>query len=148
MSIRGASGRRLRLIPLAVAGVLAIGCASDTESPAGPAAPPSLATTAATLVFRQISAGWSHSCGVTTDNRAYCWGSDSAGQLGDGMTTNRGRPTLVAGGLRFLEVYAGGVHSCGITTANRAYCWGGNAAGQLGDGTTTDRHRCCLLLGR
>jgi alpha-tubulin suppressor-like RCC1 family protein len=55
------------------------------------------------------------------------------------MTTNRGRPTLVAGGLRFLEVYAGGAHSCGITTTNRAYCWGSNSFGQLGDGTTTQR---------
>jgi alpha-tubulin suppressor-like RCC1 family protein len=125
MSIGCIAGPRARLIPLAAA-LLALGCGSETDTPTEPAAPPSLATTA-TLVFRQISAGWSHSCGVTTDNRAYCWGSDSAGQLGDGLTTNRGRPTLVSGGLRFLEVYAGRAHSCGITTTNRAYCWGGNA---------------------
>ncbi len=132
---------RIRLMPLGAAALLALGCGSDREFPTGPAASPSLATTATTLVFRQISAGWGHSCGVTTDNLAYCWGSDSAGQLGDGLTANRMRPTLVAGGLQFLEVYAGAAHSCGIATTNRAYCWGGNASGQLGDGTTTDRHR-------
>jgi len=141
MPIHRMVGPRARLISLVGAGLLALGCGTDTDSPTEPVTPPSPATTTAALVFRQISAGWSHSCGVTTDNRAYCWGADSAGQLGDGMTTDRGRPTLVAGGLRFLEVYAGGVHSCGITTANRAYCWGGNAAGQLGDGTTTDHHQ-------
>jgi alpha-tubulin suppressor-like RCC1 family protein len=140
MSIDCISGPRALLVPLAAALLLGVGCGSETDTPTEPAAPPSLAT-AATLVFRQISAGWSHSCGVTTDNRAYCWGSDSAGQLGDGLTTNRGRPTLVSGGLRFLEVYAGRAHSCGITTTNRAYCWGGNASGQLGDGTTSDRHQ-------
>jgi alpha-tubulin suppressor-like RCC1 family protein len=134
MSFDRSARRQVRLFPLAAAGLLALGCGSDTESPTGPAPASSLATTAATLVFRQISAGWGHSCGVTTDNRAYCWGSDSAGQLGDGLTTNRSRPTLVAGGLRFLEVYAGAAHSCGITTTNRAYCWGGNLSGQLGDG--------------
>jgi alpha-tubulin suppressor-like RCC1 family protein len=147
MSIRGAPDGRVRLIPLAVAAVLAIGCASDTESPTGPDVPPSLVTASAALVFRQISAGDRHTCGVTTDNRAYCWGSDSTGQLGDGGTTNRGRPTLVAGGLRFLEVYAGGGHSCGITTTNRAYCWGNNAWGQLGDGTTTERHQPIAVAG-
>jgi alpha-tubulin suppressor-like RCC1 family protein len=135
------AGRRARLLPLAAAALLALGCGADTESPTEPAASPSLATTATTLVFRQISAGDRHTCAVTTDNRAYCWGLDSTGQLGDGGTTNRGRPTLVAGGLLFFEVYAGGNHSCGITTANKAYCWGANSSGQLGDGTTTERHR-------
>ena len=134
-------GPPARLISLAAAGLLALGCGTESDSPTEPATPPSLATATAALVFRQISAGFNHSCGVTTDNRAYCWGSDSAGQLGDGLTTDRGRPTLVAGGLRFLEVYAGYAHSCGITTTNRAYCWGGNATGQLGDGTTADRHQ-------
>jgi hypothetical protein len=27
----------------------------------------------------------SHACGVTTDDRAYCWGSNEAGELGDGV---------------------------------------------------------------
>ena len=141
MSIPSARDRHVRLLPLAAAGLLALGCASDTESPTGPGAPTAAVTATATLVFRQISAGDRHTCGVTTDNRAYCWGLDSTGQLGDGGTANRGRPTLVAGGLRYIEVYAGGNHTCGITTTNRAYCWGANGSGQLGDGTTTERHQ-------
>jgi alpha-tubulin suppressor-like RCC1 family protein len=141
MSIDCIAGLRLRLIPLAAAGLLALGCGTDTDAPTGPATPPSPATATATLVFRQISAGDRHTCGVTTDNRAYCWGLDSTGQLGDGGTANRGRPTLVAGGLRFIEVYAGGNHTCGISTTNRAYCWGANNSGQVGDGTTTERHQ-------
>jgi alpha-tubulin suppressor-like RCC1 family protein len=131
----------VRLVPLAAGGLLALGCGAESEPPTGPGAPSTAVTATATLVFRQISAGFNHSCGVTTDNRAYCWGSDSAGQLGNGATTDRGQPTLVSGGLRFLEVYAGGGHSCGITTANKAYCWGDNGSGQLGDGTTAERHQ-------
>ena len=75
----------------------------------------------------------------TTAPTAGAW--TAPGQLGDGGTANRGRPTLVAGGLRYIEVYAGGNHTCGITTTNRAYCWGANGSGQLGDGTTTERHQ-------
>ena len=36
------------------------------------------------LLFRQVSAGGDHSCGVTTDDRAYCWGKGDFGQLGVG----------------------------------------------------------------
>jgi alpha-tubulin suppressor-like RCC1 family protein len=42
------------------------------------------ATTAGTLSFRQVSAGEDFTCGVTTENRAYCWGDDFFAQLGDG----------------------------------------------------------------
>jgi alpha-tubulin suppressor-like RCC1 family protein len=95
--------------------------------------------------FRVVSAGALHSCGVTTDHRAFCWGSGSSGQIGDNKTLTRRTPRAVAGGLTFRQVIAGetqrsgGYHSCGVTTDNLAYCWGGNFDGQLGDGTTTTR---------
>jgi alpha-tubulin suppressor-like RCC1 family protein len=37
-----------------------------------------------------------HSCGVTTDDVAYCWGYNFYGQLGDGSTTDRSTPSAVA----------------------------------------------------
>ena len=48
------------------------------------------------LSFRQISAGTYHTCGVTTANRAYCWGL--GGHVGDGTNMSRLRPAPVAGG--------------------------------------------------
>ncbi len=36
------------------------------------------------LTFRQITAGTQHSCGLSTDNVAYCWGLGNLGQLGTG----------------------------------------------------------------
>ena len=87
------------------------------------------------LTFASVDAGIAHSCGVTTDGAAYCWGSNGAGQLGDGFVTSRTSPVLVRGGLRFAAVDAGFLHSCGLTTSGDAYCWGDNESGQLGDGT-------------
>jgi alpha-tubulin suppressor-like RCC1 family protein len=97
-----------------------------------------LATAAASLSFFQISSA-DHTCGITTDNRLYCWGKNDSGEVGDGTTIDRVRPVAVAPSLRFKLVSTYYTHTCAVTTDSRVYCWGGNAMGQLGDGTTT-RH--------
>src|SRR4051794_30885698 len=92
-----------------------------------------------TLQFVQISAGMEHTCAVTSDSKAYCWGSNGTGQLGDGTLTSRTTPVPVAGGRRFDRIRAGGFHTCALTPAGKAFCWGANSYGALGDGTTTRR---------
>jgi alpha-tubulin suppressor-like RCC1 family protein len=87
------------------------------------------------LTFASISAGGSHTCGITTGGQAYCWGDDAAGQLGDGSFIPEGSPVPVAGGLTFTAISAGMDHTCGLTTSGDAYCWGGNDHGQLGTGS-------------
>jgi regulator of chromosome condensation (RCC1) repeat-containing protein len=133
-----------RLAPVLAPALLAaaLGCREDNQSPTGPESELTRTTgaVATALVFRQVSTeGGNHTCGVTTDDRAYCWGFNGSGQLGDGTTTNRQLPTAVLGELRFHQVNAGQDHTCGITPENRAYCWGLNGSGQLGDGTTANR---------
>ncbi len=118
---------------------LTLACREDAESPTTPDPSPALATTAAALVFAQVSAGNAHTCGVTTDNRLYCWGSNLTGALGDGTTTRRLVPVPIGGTLRFRQVGAGDRNTCAVTTDNRAYCWGDNGLGMVGDGTTTPR---------
>jgi alpha-tubulin suppressor-like RCC1 family protein len=91
------------------------------------------------LAFAQLAGGGAHTCGLTSDGSAYCWGSNASGQLGDNSTTNREAPVPVATGLKFASIDAGAQHTCGLTNDGTAYCWGRNNRGQLGDGTTTDR---------
>jgi alpha-tubulin suppressor-like RCC1 family protein len=88
--------------------------------------------------FSTISAGYSHTCGLNLAGKAYCWGRDTAGQLGDNaLTTGSTTPSPVDGGLSFSSISAGFLHSCGVTTAGVAYCWGSDADGQLGNGALT-----------
>jgi alpha-tubulin suppressor-like RCC1 family protein len=44
-----------------------------------------------------IAAGRAHTCGLTTVGGIVCWGRNTEGQLGDGTTTDRYAPTVVAG---------------------------------------------------
>lgn len=92
----------------------------------------------AVLRFAQINAGIVNSCGLTTAGKAYCWGLNDDGELGDGTTTASSLPVAVSGGLVFTQL-AVGSNPCALTAAGAAYCWGYNGAGQLGDGTTTNR---------
>jgi alpha-tubulin suppressor-like RCC1 family protein len=49
------------------------------------------------LTLAMLSAGDSHGCGVTPQGRAYCWGDNRSGQLGDGTRTRQLTPVAVAG---------------------------------------------------
>ena len=82
--------------------------------------------------FAALTAGSTHTCGITDHGEAYCWGANSDGQLGIGNYTTIGEPTAVSGGRRFVSISAGYVHTCAVTTDGVAYCWGSNGFGQLG----------------
>lgn len=93
-----------------------------------------------------VSAGGRHSCTVI-GGRAYCWGANDRGQLGDGELETRDAPTAVVGDIDFAQVSAGLAHSCGVTRAGEAYCWGADDRGQLGDATTTSRSAPVRVAG-
>ena len=103
------------------------------------------------LGFESIAVGAFHSCALTPEGAAYCWGINSFGQVGDSLPTGNSRtaPVPVSGGLSFsaLSVAPGerldvGGHTCGITPEGAGYCWGLNAYGQLGQGGTTGPETC------
>src|SRR6476646_6627916 len=98
-----------------------LGCREDAATPTGPA-PEAATTAAAPLTLRQVTASRNfgddhHTCGVATDDRAYCWGSNSWGQLGLGGDFGGPHdcfgdpcsrlPAPVAGNLRWKHLRAG-----------------------------------------
>lgn len=95
--------------------------------------------------FVSLAVGGDHACGLTTAGEAWCWGSDSSGQLGDGkwgLDNNSATPVAVAGGHAFTALAGGLYHTCGLTADGTAYCWGGDESGQLGLGDPSNDEAC------
>lgn len=86
---------------------------------------------------------YSHTCAVDSVGKAYCWGYNNHGQLGDGTVNDSLVSVAVAqgalpSGASIRQIGAGNEFTCASTTANKIYCWGNNSNGQLGNKTTTE----------
>lgn len=84
------------------------------------------------LTFATIATGGDHTCAVTPEGVAYCWGFNAWGQLGNASTISSAAPVAVTGGLTFANLSGGLQHTCGVTTTAIAYCWGSNSNYALG----------------
>jgi alpha-tubulin suppressor-like RCC1 family protein len=82
--------------------------------------------------LRAISVGWTHTCGLTDDNRAICWGDRGFGTLGDGYLAFAPNPVVVQSSQAWKQVSSGYSHRCAIDAGAIAYCWGWRG---IGDGT-------------
>jgi alpha-tubulin suppressor-like RCC1 family protein len=79
------------------------------------------------LRFRSISLskGWQGSCGIATDGRMYCWGSNLWWWFGDDAPIVRDSvPRLSGHAVRFAALRLGGGHGCGLEASGKAWCWG------------------------
>ncbi len=91
--------------------------------------------------WAEISAGFTHTCGITAAGAAYCWGLDDRGQLGNGALPATVSPSPVdvgalPSGIAWSQISAVGNGTCAVTNGGAAYCWGQSNNGRLGIGAT------------
>ncbi len=81
-------------------------------------------------------------CAIKDNGTLYCWGFNNNGQIGDGSTTARFSPTLIAlpSGRTAQKVSLGNSFTCVLYDNGTISCWGYNNKGQLGVGDTTSRY--------
>jgi alpha-tubulin suppressor-like RCC1 family protein len=85
----------------------------------------------------EVAAGLDRTCILNASDVVFCWGENSAGQLGNGSTQDVVVPTAVgglAGAVSARGVAAGLRHSCAWRADGTIACWG--FARTLGNGST------------
>ncbi len=94
--------------------------------------------------IKSISIGKYHTCAIASDDRAYCWGYNNFGQLGNNSNTQSANPVAVystgaLSGLTIKEVSSGWNHNCVIASNDQSYCWGLGENGQLGNFSSSNQ---------
>lgn len=83
-----------------------------------------------------ISAGSNHTLALKSDGSVWAWGSNSAGQIGDGSLTGRLTPKQ-ANVSSITAISAGGSFSLALKSDGTIWGWGENTIGQLGNSQLT-----------
>lgn len=89
------------------------------------------------IVFLAVFGTFFSASAARAAGRAYTWGFNNVGQLGDGTFTNSKLPVTVFGGgapagNTIIAIAGGYRHSLSLASDGKVYGWGQNSSGQLG----------------
>jgi hypothetical protein len=89
-----------------------------------------------TKTFCQITDGLAHTLALDKNGRAWGWGYNAFGGLGNNATLSQRTPVSVLGTVKtFCQIAGGGAHTVALDKNGRAWAWGDNRVGQLGNNT-------------
>lgn len=95
--------------------------------------------------WKQISAGYSNTCAIANNDKVYCWGDNTNGQLGNGTNVSSLVPVpvdmsgvLSGKTIKYVSVGPTANIACAIASDDNAYCWGRDSGGQLGNNSLVD----------
>jgi len=86
-----------------------------------------------------VSAGWNHSVALKSNGTVWAWGHNTAGELGNGSTTNSTIPVQVTGLIDIVAISAGYNYTIALKSDGTVWAWGYNNYGQLGDDSSSSR---------
>lgn len=87
-----------------------------------------------------ISAGSNHTLALKSDGSVWAWGSNSAGQIGDGTSIGRLTPKQATVS-SITAISAGGSFSLALKSDGTVWGWGENTIGQLGNSQLTSQQK-------
>lgn len=92
----------------------------------------------ANKTFCQIAAGNDSSAGIDLTGRVWCWGNNTAGQLGDNTLVSKNTPVSILGALKtFCQIAIGNQFVIALDLRGTAWAWGAGSSGFLGDNQST-----------
>ncbi len=109
------------------------------------------------LAFTSVAIGALAACGVASDGKPYCWGSQKWGELGVSKPAQtchlsedyacNPTPVPVDGNLNLMGVDLERGTVCGLDSKGQAYCWGFGERGQLGNGVNLNSYKPVAVSG-
>lgn len=98
------------------------------------------------VTVTDVSPGYSTTCAVA-EGKAYCWGSNAFGHLGEGIAAEGSTlPVEIVGLGNVSKIAVFYYHVCAVADGS-VYCWGLNDSGQIGLPISTDKTAVPNLVG-
>ena len=96
--------------------------------------------------IKKIYTGVTHAIAIDDQGKAYTWGDNSIGQLGNGEIENYSTIPIcisdisgnILNGKTIVAISAGYMHTVAVDDQGKVYTWGNNNYGQLGNGEGED----------